>query len=243
MAHETMHRKLYEHIEEALGLRIIEGKYSPEDTLPNEEALCAEFGVSRGVIREAIRVLHKKGFVRPRPKIGTLVQPKSNWYLFDPDVLVWKLKVGQPLEFLKQVTEVRTIIESEAARFSAARATEEEINEIQGFYDRLEDILKDEETFNYAEYLNADIAFHTAILAASHNELLSQIGRTMRFAIHTARQADIHDRDLILTSQPFHASVVRAIARKDEGNAYTASRKMFDQVWKSMPTNHTGNPK
>ena len=90
MTYNTIHRKLYEHVEEAIGLRIITGDFKPKDTLPNEDALCAEFGVSRGVIREAVKVLQKKGLVVPRPKIGTQIQPKSQWNLFDADVLYWK---------------------------------------------------------------------------------------------------------------------------------------------------------
>ena len=240
MAYESIHRKLYEHVEEAIGLRIIKGEFSPNDKLPNEDMLCAEFGVSRGVIREAVRVLHKKGFVSPRPKIGTLVQPKSKWNLFDPDVLVWKLKEGQQLEFLRQVTEVRTIIESEAAGFSAARATEEDINKIQRCYHRLADVLKERAAFSYAEYLKVDMAFHTAILEASHNELLAQIGRTMRFAVQTARQADIRDFSILLASQPHHAAVVTAIVGRDVQSALSASREMFDRVWENIPANHAG---
>ena len=238
MKYETIHRKLYEHVEEAIGLRIIKGEYKPKETLPNEEALCAEFGVSRGVIREAVKVLNKKGLVLPRPKIGTQIQPRTKWNLFDADVLVWKLKAGQQLRFLKKVTEVRRIIESEAAKLSAERANEEEIVEIQKLCNRLEDILGDEVKFNYEEYLQVDMAFHTAILEASHNELLAQIGRTMRHAVQTARQADIHNLGMLSASQPFHAAVMRAITRKDPESAYTASRELFDQVWKNMPKNN-----
>ena len=238
IVNNTMHRKLYEHVEEAIGMRIIKGEYKPSDTLPNEEALCAEFGVSRGVIREAIKVLNKKGLVFPRPKIGTQIQPETQWNLFDSDILVWKLKAGQQLGFLKKVTEVRRIIESEAAKLSAERASKKEYLEIQNLCNRLEDILNDEVRFNYEKYLQVDMAFHTAILEASHNELLAQIGRTMRHAVQTARQADIHNIVILSASQPFHDAVMRAIARKDPKGAYSASREMFDQVWANLPENH-----
>lgn len=241
MVNKTMYRKLYEHVEEAIGVRIIKGAYKPGDTLPNEENLCREFGVSRGVIREAIKVLNKKGLVLPRPKIGTLIQPKTQWNLFNADVLVWKLKAGQQLKFLKKVTEVRRIIESEAAKLSAERATLEEIDEIQKICNRLEHILNDKENFDFEKYLQVDMAFHTAILEASHNELLAQIGRTMRHAVQTARQADIHDIGILSASQPFHDAVMRAIARKDPEGAYNASRAMFDQVWTNLPKNNDNN--
>ncbi len=232
---KAMHRKLYEYVEEAVGLRIIKGQYLPGESLPNEDALCEEFGVSRGVIREAIKVLHKKGLVLPRPKIGTQVRPRSQWNLFDADILVWKLKAGQTLKFLKEVIEVRSIIESEAARFSAQRASDPEIGHINKLCHRLDDILQDEAGFSYETYLEVDMAFHSAILEASHNELLAQIGRTMRHAVQTARQADIRDVESLLSSQPHHSAVTQAIAAKDPQRAYVASRELFEQVWEHMP--------
>lgn len=242
MTHQAIHRKLYEHVEEAIGLRIIKGEYKPGDTLPNEEKLCTEFGVSRGVIREAFKVLQKKGLVWPRPKIGTQIQPKAQWNLFDADILIWKLGVGQQLEFLKTVTEVRSIIESEAARLSAARASEDEIEMIKTHFHRLQTVLKDEGKFSYEKYLQVDMAFHLAILEASHNELLSQIGRTMRHAVQTARQADIQDMKILLISQPFHFAIIQAIEKKDPDNAYSASRALFEHLWDNIPDHHTVDP-
>jgi DNA-binding FadR family transcriptional regulator len=86
--------------------------------------------------------------------------------------------------------------------------------------------LNDKATFNYERYLKIDMAFHIAILEASRNELLAQIGRTMRHAFQTARQADIRDIGILSASQLFHAAVVRAITRKDPEDAYSASREI-----------------
>jgi len=95
------------------------------------------------VIREAVKVLHKKGLVCPRPKIGTQIQPKSKWNLYDANILVWKLKAGQQLSFLREVIEVRSIIESQAARLSAERALAGGIDQIQCLCDRLDRVLGD----------------------------------------------------------------------------------------------------
>lgn len=238
MTYSTMHRNLYEHVEEAIGRRIINGEYKIGDTLPNENSLCEEFSVSRGVIRESIKVLHKKGLVQPRQKIGTQIQPRTQWNLFEADVLVWTLEAGSQLRFLEKVTEVRGTIESEAAKLSAERATSEEIAEIQLLFDRLDDTLNDEVNFDCEAYLKADMAFHMAILDACHNELLAQIGRTMRKAIRTARQSDIRDINTILIYHPFHASIMKAIARKNPEGAYAISREMFDRLCKHMSKDH-----
>ena len=126
----TYHRKLYQYIVDEIGQRIIRGKYSAEDVLPTEDQLSSELKVSRGVLREAIKVLTQKGLIQTRPRVGTQVLPRENWNLFDPDVLVWRLQIEDKTTFLKNVTEVRRLIESEAARQAARRATDSEISDI-----------------------------------------------------------------------------------------------------------------
>jgi DNA-binding FadR family transcriptional regulator len=92
----------------------------------------------------------------------------------------------------------------------------------------------DDDQYVYEKYLEIDIAFHTSILKACHNDLLSQIGSTMREAVHQARVNDADDIEIQRESLPFHAAIVDAVARKDPEAAYSASQKMFDDVWRSI---------
>ena len=167
------HRKLYQYIVEELGQRIVQGIHRAGEVLPTEDQLCQTLGVSRGVLREATKLLTQKGLILTRPRVGMLVLPRENWNLFDPDVLLWRLQVEDKFAFLKTVTEVRRLIESEATRQAAGRATADEVAEIKMLLTRLQDLLSDDSRYNYEDYLAADIAFHTAILKACHNELLS----------------------------------------------------------------------
>ena len=226
---------MYEYVVEDLGFQILNGDYQPGETLPNEDTLCKSFDVSRGVLREATKILTQKGLIRTRPKIGTQVQSRSQWNLFDGDVLIWKLKSGGRAEFLKQVTEVRRIIESEAVRFAAERAGEDEIVALNDHYAALSRALEDEATYDYEHYLATDMAFHMAILDACHNELLAQIGHTMRQAVYTSRKADTRDISIQRASLPYHRDMVDAIAKRDPESAYQASQKMFHQVWDYLP--------
>ena len=235
MLQKSMRRKLYEYVVEELGHRIIGGTYQPGDTLPNEDALCREFDVSRGVLREATKVLIQKGLIRLRPKVGTQVQSRKHWNLFDADVLIWKLEMGDKFEFLKNVSEVRRILESEAAKFAAERAGEEDILEIQSCYEDMEEALRSETKYDYEQYLEIDMTFHSAILEACHNELLAQIGYTMRQAVHTARQMDIRDIEIQRDSLAFHSAMLTAIINRDPDAAYQAAQELFDQVWRYMP--------
>jgi GntR family galactonate operon transcriptional repressor len=235
MNKRSIHRKLYEYVVEEMGLKIMRGDVSPGDTLPNEDDLCEQYGVSRGVLREATKVLAQKGLIRTQPKVGTRIQSRQNWNLFDTDVLLWKLKVGDKLDFLKNVTEVRRIIESEAARYAAQRADDQEIEHIRTCYHQLAATLENKADYDYDTYLESDMAFHAAILNACRNELLAQIGCTMRQSVYTARKADIHDINTQRESLPFHRSMLEAITTHDAEKAYQASQAMFNQVWERLP--------
>ena len=226
----TYHRKLYQYIVDEIGQRIIRGKYSAEDVLPTEDQLSSELKVSRGVLREAIKVLTQKGLIQTRPRVGTQVLPRENWNLFDPDVLVWRLQIEDKTTFLKNVTEVRRLIESEAARQAARRATDPEMSDIRKILSKMQDLL-DDDRYLYEDYLAMDILFHSKILKASHNDLLSQIGSTVRNAVHKARESDSADIGIQKESLPFHVAIVDGICDKDPDAAYRASQEMFDNVW------------
>ena len=75
-----------------LGQAILSGEFAPGSTLPGQEECCARLGVSRTVLREALRVLAAKGLVDARPKAGTFVLPRENWNFLDPDILEWRLR-------------------------------------------------------------------------------------------------------------------------------------------------------
>lgn len=217
-----------------MGQRIVQGIHRAGEVLPTEDQLCETLGVSRGVLREATKLLTQKGLILTRPRVGMLVLPRENWNLFDPDVLLWRLQVEDKFAFLKTVTEVRRLIESEATRQAALRATADEVAEIKMLLTQLQDLLSDDSRYNYEGYLAADIAFHTAILKACHNELLSQIGSTMRTVVHKARENDIADIAAQKASLPFHAAIVDGISHQDPDAAYKASQEMFDNVWQQI---------
>ncbi len=227
----TYHRKLYQYIVDEIGQRIIRGKYRTQEVLPTEDKLSGELHVSRGVLREAIKVLTQKGLIQTRPRVGTQVLPRENWNLFDPDVLVWRLQIEDKATFLKNVTEVRRLIESEAARQAARRATNSEVADIKDTLSHMQTILNDGHQYVYQDYLAMDILFHSKILKASHNELLSQIGSTVRNAVHKARESDTADIGIQKESLPFHGAIVDGISHKDPEAAYKASQEMFDNVW------------
>ena len=126
---------------------------------------------------------------------------------------------------------MRRLIESEAARQAARRATKSEVADIKSTLSQMQKILSDGNQYVYEDYLAMDILFHSKILKASHNDLLSQIGSTVRNAVHKARESDTSEIGIQKESLPFHMAIVNGIYHKDPEAAYKASQEMFDNIW------------
>ena len=84
--------------------------------LPTEPALCEEFGFSRTVIREGLKLLEERGLVRVEQGRGTTVQPRSSWNLLDPVVLQIALEYDDDLSLLDDLISIRRVLEREMAR-------------------------------------------------------------------------------------------------------------------------------
>jgi GntR family transcriptional regulator, galactonate operon transcriptional repressor len=218
-------RRLYHDVVDELGLRIVRGEYAAGDILPGEESLVEELGVSRTVIREAIKVLTEKGLVQPRPKSGTHIHPRAHWHLLDSDVLNWELISGRKVELLRKVTEARRIIEPEAAALAATRGTPDEIELITDAYYDMERHVED-----IAGYIEADMIFHSGILKACHNEILEQMAATMRRGLVASREVTTRDASSSAGALPLHLAVLSAIRNRDSQAAYDAMRYLVDRA-------------
>src|SRR5215471_1144366 len=99
----------------ALARRILSGEIEPLTYLPKESELCAQYGVSRTVIREATKVLESKGLLRSRSRVGTQVLDVKQWNMLDPDLLAWSGPAFYDPGFTNSLMEARRIIELAAA--------------------------------------------------------------------------------------------------------------------------------
>ena len=191
--------------------------------MPDELALSERFGVSRTVVREAIKVLASKGLVETRPKVGTQVRPRRSWNLLDSDVLAWRYEAGPDEGFLEDISEVRRIIEPPAAALAAECATPDEVAGIRTWCDRMEVAAADDGD----DYIDADMAFHTAILDASHNDLLAQLSDTITMALRLSRRLTVSVPGSSLAAMPAHWAVARAIGDHDRRTAECAMRELL----------------
>lgn len=218
-----LRRGLHREVVHQLGLLVLGNGTPPLATLPDETALSGQFGVSRTVVREAIKVLASKGLVESRPKIGTQVRPRRSWNLLDSDVLVWRYEAGPDEGFLEDISEVRAIIEPPAATFAAERATEAEVAEILAWCDQMENAAADDGD----DYIDADMRFHTAILDACHNDLLAQLSDTITMALRLSRRLTVSVPGSSLAAMPAHRAVARAIRDHESRAAECAMRDLL----------------
>ena len=120
-------RRLHGAIAHKLGTAILSGQYAPGDVLSGEVAFAEELEVSRSAYREAIQVLTAKGLVESRPKAGTRVLPRTRWNLLDPEVLAWAFAGEPDIQFVRDLFELRAIVEPAAARLAAQRRDKEDL--------------------------------------------------------------------------------------------------------------------
>ncbi|WP_030213012.1 FadR/GntR family transcriptional regulator [Streptomyces sp. NRRL WC-3626] len=211
-------RTLHQRVADELGRRIVGGRWGPGDPLPVEDALAAEIGVSRGVLREAVKSLVAKGMLHVRPRTGTRVLPPEHWNHLDRDVLRWK-QAGDAAALLRDTGELRRIIEPEAARLAAGRAGPDDV---RALYEALAAMEAAAAAPGRSGYVEADIAFHRALLDAGGNRLLGSLGRAVEIALEHSFVVSTRTPGAVEASLPGHRAVVRAVEARDPEAAAAA---------------------
>lgn len=217
-------KSMHSRIVQELGMQIVSGRFLPDDKLPAEALLCEEYAVSRPVLREATRVLVAKGLVYSRPRVGTVVKPRKDWHMLDPDVLHWLMQSSPQSQFFDLLTSVRSIIEPAAAALAAQFATEADIASIGEAYQRMEAAPTPE------ALLQPDLDFHSRIADATHNDLLANLCNMLSVAIaealkHSNQRPNLHERAL-----PRHKAILTAIENRDALGARHATLVQLDDA-------------
>lgn len=209
-----------------LGVAIVSGQLKPGDVLENEIASSEQLKVSRSAYREAVRALAAKGLVEARPKTGTQVSDARRWNLLDPDVLAWFFEAGAPSpRFVRDLFELRSIVEPAAAELAATRRTHEDLS-------RMRRALQDMERHGLADEAGqiADREFHDAVLEATRNapliSLASGIGAAVRWTTIFKQRRRALPRD----PMPAHWAVFDAIAAGGPQAAGEAMRTLVAQA-------------
>jgi DNA-binding FadR family transcriptional regulator len=210
----------------ALGERIVRGAIRAGDLLPREPDLMEEFAVSRTSVREAIKVLSAKGLVETRQKVGTRVRAKELWNIFDTDVLAWQTAGGMGDDILKDLLEMRQVIEPAAARFAASRAGLDDIARIERACRAM-----GESTNDPAGYAHADVAFHMAVFGASKNMLMQGfahfIASFLQASFQLQQESFDEEGDPVASDVANHVAIFEAINVGDAAAAEAAMLRVI----------------
>ncbi|HZY17928.1 MAG TPA: FadR/GntR family transcriptional regulator [Ramlibacter sp.] len=216
---KTIHGNTVDHLGEA----IVAGRYPAGASVPPEPLLCEELGVSRTVVREAVKSLVAKGLVTTGPKVGTRVLPADQWNWFDPDVVVWQSRAGLTREFLQDLQELRRVVEPAAVRMAAERGTAEDIAAIEAAYQGMR--LAVEEG---GDYVRHDLRFHQGLLKACHNRMIVQMSKALAALLRTSFEISTTRQDGPRLSLPLHRAVLDAVIARDAHKAEQAILVLID---------------
>jgi DNA-binding FadR family transcriptional regulator len=160
--------KLSDQVTRELARRIANREIGDGVPPPTELEICEEFGVSKTTAREVIRSLAERGFVEVRQGRRMQVRRSSEWNQLDPLMIELIDDPEVARRYLADVHYVRTLIEPEVAARAALGADDEQISRARGFVEAMEALEDDPDA-----YLEADVAFHRELAAATRSVILS----------------------------------------------------------------------
>ncbi|MEU6641872.1 FCD domain-containing protein [Saccharomonospora sp. NPDC046836] len=206
-----------------LGARIVSGEIGQGDII-DLGALCRDLDVSMTVLREAMKVLAAKGLVEARQKRGTYVRAREHWNLLDGDVIRWRSEAGDTADVLRDLAEVRAVVEPAAAAMAALRRDQRDLAELEAALAAMAGAVG---TGAHAE-VAADLRWHRALLRATHNEMLARMDVFIEPALRL-RDALVHEASAD-DPVPSHAVVLDAVRNGDPDAAAAAVTALLDKA-------------
>lgn len=217
-------QRLHGRVLHDLGLRIATGELLPGARIVPEDEAAAQ-GVSRAVVREALRALQSLGMVSALPKVGTEVRPPADWNLLDPLVVGWRLQGPDRAVQLRDLMLLRAAVEPVAARGASRAATPEQRARLLALTDAM---ARAAAADDLAGFMEADVEFHLLVLESSDSQVFRQLSAVAVQAL-TARESQrlmpAHIDDDAVAA---HRAVAQAVADGDEGAAETLLRRVVD---------------
>ncbi len=212
-------KSLAEEVAEQLQKEITEGKLKEGDKLPIEPELMKIFGVGRSTIREAIKMLLNRGYLSVQQGRGTFVE--SQMPTSEP--FEQRLKRAD----IRDLYDVRKILEAAIAERAALRRTEQDLKEIQRYAMERKTSAKDG---LLKECIEADIHFHVAVAKATHNEILFELYRSASVHLQKGYSHIYDDTKHFLDSQPLHEKLVKHITDRNASKASSIAARFWEDA-------------
>ncbi|WP_311244961.1 FCD domain-containing protein [Microbacterium sp. WCS2018Hpa-23] len=213
-----------------LGRAIVDGVHAPGSRMLTVD-VAQERGVSRSAAREAVRVLESFGLVWVRRKSGVEVRPRADWNVYAPEVISWRLAGPGRDEQLRELSQLRSVIEPLAAQLAAGTATSEQKVDLVSLVVAMgqEDHEADRE-----RYLTADIRFHRLLLESSGNGMLAALGGTVEAVLRGRTVHDLMPHVANESAVQWHRDVAFAVASGDADSAAAAMRNIVSEADEAM---------
>lgn len=214
----------------------------PAGTVLTLAGLAHEFGVSRTLAREVVRVLESMGMVESRRRVGVTVRPPRDWNPFDPRLIRWRLSGPERDAQLRSLTELRAAIEPAAARLAAARADEPDRRRLAELAARLRE-LGEAGRGTDPEYQEVDIAFHRLLLTASGNPMLAALGDVVAEVLRGRTALGLMPAHPAPCALDAHDATAAAVAGRSAGVAEERARAVVTEVLQEVsPTAEDPGP-
>lgn len=206
---------LFEEIAANLIQQVCDGMLSVGDKLPSERIMAEQFGVSRNVIREAIRVLGEKGFVQVQAGRGAFICKPDGEKLTENLSAV----VGNSSASPSDIVEAREIFESALAVFACGKVRDSDIEQLRQIYQRMEKAQAKASIF-----AQLDQEFHLALARCTQNSVLILLaGSIYQLSENNLFSLTPHDAKRIISAQAEHLEMIHALEARD-------SRRIQDAV-------------
>lgn len=217
--------KLHDRIAVELGTDIATGVIPEGAYLPTEAEATERLGVSRTPYREAIRKLVGKGLIVSRAKTGTRVNPRQSWALLDPEVLSWMFGGKPSVESIRNLFELRMIVEPAAAALAAQRRSPEQL-------EAMRIALEEMASHGLASIQGqlADGRFHGTILAATGNDLLQALTDPIATAVRWTTKLKFAASKAPRDPMQLHRDLFVAIADLNAAGAREATYRLLEEA-------------
>jgi DNA-binding FadR family transcriptional regulator len=157
------------------------------------------------------------------------VRPSSQWNWFDPDVIGWQAKAGLTPEFIRDLQDLRLIMEPAAIRLAAERATAADIDLIEQAFAGMVDAVE-----HNGDYVRYDLLFHQGLIRASHNRMLEKMDQALGALLRTSFEISTVKQDGPRDSLPMHRDVLDAVIAHDPDLAEHAVIVLIQDAHKDM---------
>ncbi|WP_240232572.1 FadR/GntR family transcriptional regulator [Devosia lacusdianchii] len=206
-----------------IGLGIVTGRFPVGSILASDAVMMETYGVSRTVLREALKTLESKGMVEARPKVGTRVSPVSRWNFFDPQVLSWHFYAKPDRRFYESLFDTRRALELRAVDLASQRRTAEHVRAMKYWLHQMDIAQHSPEGHGLAS-----LEIHRAIAESSGNSLLRSVTGIVELTLALALKSlgGAGEHDYFRQSLRAHTSLLTAI----EGSAATDAESAVTSI-------------